>query len=190
MSYPKTSFFFLFAMALISLNACKNAKDKNFTDEDGAHPDVSATETERNEEDVESVGKFPTEVSATVTLENGQTKDLRGHIIVGSENMGTVMILFGNTKNPNMGLITLTLPSGAPEGTYSGTIKLFSSEFLKEQYLSSNKGGSSDKKGNAEIIVTEIGNDHIQGTFSATLYSGSGKKAIISKGKLDGELNI
>lgn len=129
--------------------------------------------------------------SAIITLDGGQEIKFKATFNTGT-SLFERKLSVGLSNQGNGMLLTLLMYSGDPieePGTYDGTITLrqqSKDDILKEQYRSTYyKDAETGEEGDCSFTITTLSEKRVQGTFSGTLYSESGKKATIGEGKFD-----
>lgn len=125
--------------------------------------------------------------TATITLDDGQVLNF---ISTYNNNIALADKMFGlGLLNTNSGMyIYMMIMSNedlAPR-THDGYIKISQldrSDIIDESYDSHyNTNPETEEEGSSILTITAMGNNRIQGTFSGTLYSASGKTLLVENG--------
>lgn len=131
---------------------------------------------------------------ATITLGDGQEIEFEATFSTVQTSMG-LMVGLSNTGNRMLLLLSVRIPynQALEAKEYEGQLTMkqqMKDDILKEEYRSFYyENPETGKSGNATITLTEVADNQVSGTFSGTLYSESGKKAIIKEGKFSVEMD-
>lgn len=131
--------------------------------------------------------------SATITLSNDEKLDFKTTFITNiSASDKKLAVGLSNSLNGIMIYLMLTSNETLAPGTHKGYIvvrPIDNPSLLSKTYNSQNyQEGQFSNKGFSELVITNMENNRIKGTFSGVLYAKSGEKMIVSDGKFNIEV--
>lgn len=132
--------------------------------------------------------------TAKITLSNDEKIDFKTTFTTNiSVSDKELAVGLSNSLDGIMIYLTLSSNETLAPGTHKGYIMvkpIDNPSLLSETYNSQNyQKGEFSNKGYSELIITNMENHRIKGTFSGVLYSKTGEKIILNDGKFDIEVN-